>query len=112
MAKILLLIMSEDEERIRMPLNFAKSQIQVGNEIRIVFWGPSEKSLADNSQFVKEYNSLGKVKPKACVNLAKKYNLEEKLSSDIDLIRLSPDIHYPGTWASTLPFIVITNHST
>ncbi|MEM3262360.1 MAG: DsrE family protein [Conexivisphaerales archaeon] len=78
--------MSEDEERIRMPLNFAKSQIQVGNEIRIVFWGPSEKALAGNSQLIKEYNSLGNVKPKACVNSAKKYNLEAKLSSDIDLI--------------------------
>ncbi|MEM0155657.1 MAG: hypothetical protein QW597_03535 [Thermoplasmataceae archaeon] len=86
MVKIMLIIMSEDEERIRMPLNFSKNQSQAGNEIRIVFWGPSEKTLATNDQLRKEYNSLGTVKPKAYVNTSKKYNLETKLSRDIELI--------------------------
>jgi hypothetical protein len=37
MAKILLIIMSEEEEMIRMPLNFIKNQAQKGNDIRVVF---------------------------------------------------------------------------
>ncbi|MEM0086728.1 MAG: DsrE family protein [Candidatus Micrarchaeaceae archaeon] len=86
MVKILLIVMSEEEEKIRMPLNFIKNQSQAGNEIRVIFWGPSEKTLAANDQLRKEYNSFATVKPKACVNSAKKYNLDAKLSSDIELI--------------------------
>lgn len=37
MAKILLIIISEEEEKIRMPLNFIKNQAQKGNDIRVVF---------------------------------------------------------------------------
>ncbi|MEM0291550.1 MAG: hypothetical protein QXG55_04900 [Thermoplasmata archaeon] len=86
MAKILLIIMSGDEEKIMMPLNFAKNQIQAGNEIRIVFWGPSEKILANNEKLRKEYNSLVAGKVRACINSAKKYNLEMKLSNEVELI--------------------------
>ncbi|MEM0157361.1 MAG: hypothetical protein QXN26_04770 [Thermoplasmataceae archaeon] len=86
MARIMLIIMSEDEERIRMPLNFAKNQVQMGNEIRITFWGPSEKTLATSDKLQNEYISLASVKPKACVNTARKYNLEAKLLSGIELI--------------------------
>jgi hypothetical protein len=85
MTRILLVIMSEDEERIRTSLNFAKNQMQAGNEITMVFWGPSEKALATNDQPQKEYNSLASLKPKACVNTAKRYNLEVKLSGDIGI---------------------------
>lgn len=50
MSKILLIVMRGDEDRIRMPLNFAKNQMEKGNEIGIVFWGPSEKTLANVDQ--------------------------------------------------------------
>ena len=89
---MLLIIMNEEEEeRIRMPLSFTKNQIQLGNEIRVVFWGPSERTIAANDQLRKEYNSV--VKPKACVNSAKKYGLEGKLSQDLELIPVG--VHQP-----------------
>jgi len=81
---MLLIVMSGDEDRIRMPLNFAKNQMKKGNEIRIVFWGPSEKTLADSDQLRKEYSLLGSLK--ACINTAKKYNIEAKLSADLELV--------------------------
>ncbi|MGC8558794.1 MAG: hypothetical protein ACP5NC_07400 [Nitrososphaeria archaeon] len=84
MAKMLLIIMNEDEERIRMPLSFAKNQIQLGNEIRAVFWGPSERAMAGNDQLRRECSSI--VKLKACINSAKKYGLESKLFYDLELI--------------------------
>ena len=37
MANMLLLIISGEEERLRMPLNFAKTQIKAGNKIKVVF---------------------------------------------------------------------------
>ncbi|MEM3227213.1 MAG: DsrE family protein [Thermoplasmata archaeon] len=86
MTKILLIIMSEEEEKIRMPLSFAKNQIQNRNEIRIVFWGPSEKTLADNETLQESYRSLSTIKPKACENTAKAHGLVEKLSKNLELM--------------------------
>ena len=37
MANMLLLIISGEEERLKMPLNFAKTQIKAGNKIKVVF---------------------------------------------------------------------------
>ncbi len=85
MAKMLLIVMSGDKDIISMPLNFAKNQMGEGNEVRVVFWGPSERTLANRDQLRREYSLLGSTKPKACINTARKYGLEAELSSDLDL---------------------------
>ena len=86
MVKILLIVMSAEEEKIRMPLNFSKNQTEAGNEIRIVLWGPSEKVVANSETLQESYSALGAIKPKACVNTAKGQGLVEKLSKNFDLL--------------------------
>jgi len=86
MVNILLLIVSREEEKIALPLNLAKTQIKAGNNIRVVFWGPSQETLSDNNELRKEYVSTLNEKPKGCINYAKKHNIETKLSDDIELV--------------------------
>ena len=86
MAKMLLIIMSEEEERIRMPLNFIKNQAQKGNDIRVVFWGPSERTLSNSEALQESYRSLAPIEPKACVNTAKANGLVETLSKSFELL--------------------------
>lgn len=86
MAKILLIIMSAEEEKIRMPLNFIKNQAQKGNDIRVIFWGPSEKTMSNNEALQESYKSLGPIEPKACVNTAKADGLVDTLSKSFELL--------------------------
>ncbi|MEM0141703.1 MAG: DsrE family protein [Thermoplasmatales archaeon] len=86
MAKILLIIMSEEEEKIKMPLNFIKNQSEKGNEIRVVFWGSSEKTLANNQALQESFRSLGQIGPKACVNTAKANGIADQLSKKFELV--------------------------
>jgi hypothetical protein len=57
--------MSGDEEKISMPLNFAKDKTQNGKRNKDSILGPSENTLAANEQLRKEYSSLATEKPKA-----------------------------------------------
>jgi len=86
MANMLLLIISGEEERLRMPLNFAKTQIKAGNKIKVVFWGSSQKTLSNNYELRREYASVLNEKPKGCINYARMHNLESTLSDDLELI--------------------------
>ena len=86
MAKILLIIMSEEEEKIRMPLNLIKNRAQKGNDIRVVFWGPSEKTLSNSEALQESYRSLDHIELKACVNSAKANGLVDTLSKSFDLV--------------------------
>jgi len=86
MANMLLLIISGEEEKVGMPLNFAKTQIKAGNKIKVVFWGPSQETLSNNYELRKEYASVLNEKPKGCINYARKHNLETTLSDGIELV--------------------------
>lgn len=86
MVKILLIVMSADEEKLRMPLHFSKNQTEAGNEVRVVLWGPSEKAVANNEALQESYSALGAIKPKACINTAKAQGLTEKLSKNFELL--------------------------
>jgi hypothetical protein len=81
-----LLIISGEEEKVGMPLNFAKTQIKAGNKIKVVFWGPSQETLSGNNELRKEYVSALNEKPKGRINYARKHNLETTLSDDIELV--------------------------
>ncbi|MCW1301921.1 MAG: hypothetical protein OH316_02185 [Candidatus Parvarchaeota archaeon] len=82
----MLIVISGEEEKLKMPLNFSKTQTEAGNEIRIILWGPSERTIANNETLKESYKSLGGIKPKACVNSAKAQGIVEKLSKDFELI--------------------------
>ena len=86
MVNMLLLIVSGEEEKVGMPLNFAKTQIKAGNKIKVVFWGSSQKTLSNNYELRKEYASALNEKPKGCINYARKHNLETTLSDELELI--------------------------
>ena len=86
MVNMLLLIVSSEEEKIALPLNLAKNQIKAGNKIKVVFWGPSQKTLSNNYELRKEYASALNEKPKGCINYANKYNLAATLSDNLELV--------------------------
>jgi len=86
MAKILLIILSEKEEKIRMTPNFVKNQAQKGNEVRVVFWGPSERTLSSSEALQESYRFLYAVKPKACMNTAKANGFVENFSRSFESI--------------------------
>jgi len=83
---MLLLIISGEEEKVGVPLNFAKTKIKAGNKIKVVFWGASQKTLGNSYELRKEYASALNEKPKGCINYARKHNLETTLSDDLELI--------------------------
>lgn len=86
MAKILLIIMGEEEEKIRMPLSFMKNQAQKWNDIRVVFRGASERTLSNSEALQESYRSLGAIKTKACVNTANANGLVENLSRNFEML--------------------------
>ncbi|MEM4104500.1 MAG: hypothetical protein QW062_05350 [Thermoplasmatales archaeon] len=93
MAKILPIIMSEEEERIKMLLNFIKNQSEKGNEIGVVFLGQSEKTLAICKVFKENSRPLRQIEPKACVNTVKANSTVDQLSRNIELVPVS---RYPA----------------
>ncbi|EQD46209.1 protein containing DUF1291, partial [mine drainage metagenome] len=48
MTKILTIITSADKEKVNLALGFSKRQKESGNDIRILFFGPSEKLVAED----------------------------------------------------------------
>ncbi|MGC8651912.1 MAG: hypothetical protein ACP5UH_01525 [Candidatus Micrarchaeia archaeon] len=86
MVKMLLVVMSGDEEKLKMPLTFAKKQTETGNEVRVVLWGPSERAVANSEALQESYSALGAIKPKACINIAKAQGVDEKLSRNFELL--------------------------
>jgi hypothetical protein len=86
MVKILTLIVSGEEEKIRTALTFSKRQSEAGHEIRVLLFGPSEKTVASNEKLESEFRSMGAIRPKACVFVAKNAGVDDKLSQSFELL--------------------------
>jgi hypothetical protein len=88
MAKILVMVISSDKEKLAMPINFIKNLLNSGNDIRVLFLGQNERILANDEKLTQEYKNLNnfKIFPKACLNFAKISGIENKLSQSFDLI--------------------------
>ena len=86
MAKVLVVIVSKEDEKINLAFNFAKRQSEAGHDIRVILFGPSESTVAGSEEFLKEFGELGAIKPKACVYIAKSASIEDKLSKDFELL--------------------------
>ncbi len=87
MTKILTIIMSADREKVKLALGFSKRQKESGNDMRILFFGPSEKLVAEDAelqQLVKETSAV--IPPKACVFVAQNSHVEDKLKEHIELL--------------------------
>ncbi len=83
MAKIICIVMSGEKQRVNMSLAFTKKMKEDGNEMRILFWGPSEKLIAEDEEIrnkVKEASSL--LHPKACMNFVKNMNIDSSILED------------------------------
>ncbi len=87
MAKILTMITSGDKEKIMLALGFSKRQKEHGNDVRVLFFGPSEKLVADDTEIGRMVNDVSAViPPKACIFVAQNSNVEEKLKKHVELL--------------------------
>jgi hypothetical protein len=88
MAKILSLVISKEAEKIEMALNFSKRQKDAGNDIRVLFFGPSEKALIENGElYEKVSNDFKEFRPSACVFIAEQVDKEKKLEKVADMVK-------------------------
>jgi hypothetical protein len=86
MAKVLVVIVSGEEEKINLALNFAKRQHDTGHDIRVILFGPSEAKVASNKELLEKFEQLGAIKPKACVYIAKSASVEDRLGKGFELL--------------------------
>ncbi len=88
MAKILSLIISKEQEKIEMALNFSKRQKDAGNDIQVLFFGPSEKVLVENNDlYEKVNNEFKEFKPSACIFIAEQVDKEGKLKKITNMVK-------------------------
>ncbi|MCL4404841.1 MAG: hypothetical protein M1544_01665 [Candidatus Marsarchaeota archaeon] len=88
MTKILSIISSKEKEKISLGLNFSARQKQAGHDVRVLFFGPSEVSVANDEELGKLIqDSFGGEKPSACVFVAQNAQIEEKLSKKLNLVK-------------------------
>ncbi|MCL4380939.1 hypothetical protein M1141_01545 [Candidatus Marsarchaeota archaeon] len=88
MAKILSLVISTEREKIEMALNFSKRQKEAGNDVEVLFFGPSERVLAENSElYEKVSNEFKEFKPSACVFIAEQVDKEDKLKKVANMVK-------------------------
>ncbi|BCS91349.1 MAG: hypothetical protein ARM1_0806 [Candidatus Micrarchaeota archaeon] len=85
MSKFLAIIMSYDTEKIQLGLMFYQNMKMAGHSVRVAFFGPSERALAEDQELKKMVEALQE-KPKACVLCAKQYSIENKINELADLI--------------------------
>ncbi len=86
MAKILVVIVSSEDEKINVALNFAKRQSEAGHDIRVILFGPSEAKVAGSEELMKKFGELGAIRPKACVYVAKGAAVDGKLGKNFELL--------------------------
>ncbi|MGC8495836.1 MAG: hypothetical protein ACP5MX_01335 [Candidatus Micrarchaeia archaeon] len=86
MAKIIVIIVSAENDKINVALNFAKRQSEAGSDMRVLLFGPSEKAVAESPDLMSRFLELGSIKPKACTFVAKNAGIEEKLSKGLELL--------------------------
>ncbi len=87
MTKILVVISSKEPEKINVALAFSKNQKAAGHDIRMIFFGPSEASVANDSELSGKVLELrDAISPKACVYIAKSMKVEETLKGKVELI--------------------------
>jgi Uncharacterized protein conserved in archaea len=88
MVKLLTIVVSQEPEKINLAIGFSKRQKDKGHEVRLLFFGPSESAIADNPELAKQVAESfpGAERPKACVFVAERANIKEKLSKMADLL--------------------------
>ncbi len=86
MAKVLVVIVSGEEDKINVALNFARRQSEAGHDMRVILFGPSEAKVAGSEELMKKFEELGAIKPKACIYVAKGASVDEKLSKSFELL--------------------------
>jgi len=94
-SKLVIIVSQAEENAIWTGLFFATkgTRNRFMDEIRLVLWGPSEKTIAENQelqQMIKEYLSLGK-KVWACKTCSDRYEVTEAME------RLGCTVQYVGS---------------
>ncbi len=86
MAKVIVIVISKEPEKINLALNFVERQQQAGQDMRLLFFGQSEIEITTNNKINNRLLTEFKEKPKACSFIAKNSEIEEQLSKITDLI--------------------------
>jgi hypothetical protein len=86
MAKIIVVVVSAEHEKINIALAFAKRQSEAGNDIRVLLFGPSEKAVAEDIELMNKFLEISSIKPKACIYVAKNAGIEEKLGKGFEML--------------------------
>jgi|YelNatPaOPRAMG01_1025707.scaffolds.fasta_scaffold444799_2 hypothetical protein len=88
MTKILSIISSKEKEKIMLGITFSSRQRQAGHDVRVLFFGPSESSIANDEELSKlTENSFGNDKAAACIFVAQSAKIEDKLGSKVNLVK-------------------------
>ncbi len=88
MAKILSIIISKEKEKIMLALTFSKRTAGSENDVRILFFGPSESVVASDNDIDRLITeSFPSEKPSACVFVAQNSNIAEKLGKTVNLVK-------------------------
>ncbi len=88
MTKILSIISSKEKDKISLGINFSARQKQAGHDVRVLFFGQSEVSIANDEELSKLISdSFGSEKPSACIFVAQNAKIEDKLGSKVNLVK-------------------------
>ena len=88
MTKILVIASSAEKEKINVALTFSKNQKAAGHDVRLIFFGPSEAVVANSPELASAVlESFPNEKPKACVFVAEKAGVSEKLGRVTELVK-------------------------
>ncbi|MCL4387985.1 hypothetical protein M1567_02430 [Candidatus Marsarchaeota archaeon] len=88
MTKILSIISSKEKEKISLGINFSARQKQAGHDVRVLFFGQSEVTVANDEELSKLIgDSFSGEKPSACIFVAQGAKVEEKLGEKVNLVK-------------------------
>jgi hypothetical protein len=88
MTKILSIISSREKEKVNLGISFSSRRRQAGHDVRVLFFGPSEITMAENDDIAKlTSESFSENKAAACIFVAQNAKIEEKLKDKVDLVK-------------------------
>ena len=88
MTKILSIISSKEKDKISLGIGFSARQKQAGHDIRVLFFGQSEVTIANDDELSKLIeDSFGSEKASACIFVAQNAKVEEKLGQKVNLVK-------------------------
>ena len=87
MAKMFFFVISADQAKIDMAVNFASRRKDKGDDVRFLIFGPAENFIAEHEDLIENIDKAKEaIKPKGCIFIAQQNKLEDKFKDHLELL--------------------------